>query len=188
MANKMTVALTRKQYEEIIRTMHEGGAGFRKNPRIATALVLEANLGLRIEDILELRLKDIIRDGSRYRLDIHEQKTGKKRTFTVPAEIYMYIENYCLKNKVRPQDRIFPIKERGIQKYLQKVADYLGYENIGTHSFRKYYATDIYNQNGHDIALVQILLQHTSAATTQRYINISPEKVEDAIRGHIDLI
>ena len=125
MPNKTTVALTRKPYEEIIKTMHEGGAGFRKNPWIATALVLAANLGLRIKDILELRLKDIIRDGSRYRLDIHEHKTGKKRTFTVPAEIYMYIENYCLKNKVRSQDRIFPIKERGIQKYLQIMKAYV---------------------------------------------------------------
>ena len=63
-----------EQYEKIIKTMHEGGAGFRKNHRIATALVLEANLGLRIEDILELCPKDIVKDGNRYRLDIHEQK------------------------------------------------------------------------------------------------------------------
>ncbi len=188
MANKMTVALTKEQYEEIIKTMLEGGSGFRPNQRIATALVLEANLGLRIEDILELRLKDIIKDGSRYRLDIYENKTGKKRTFTVPYEIYLYIENYCMKNGLSPAEKIFPIQERGIQKYLQKVSDYLGYENIGTHSFRKFYATDIYNSNNHNIALVQKLLQHSSASTTQRYINISEKQVEDAIMGHINLI
>ena len=188
MANKMTVALTDGQYEEIIKTMLKGGAGFRKNPRIATALVLEANLGIRIEDILKLRLMDIVEDGSRYRLDITEKKTKKKRTFTVPGEIYVYIENYCLKNTIDRADVIFPVKERNVQKYLKKVADYLGYENIGTHSFRKFYATDIYNKNNHDIALVQKLLQHGSAATTQRYINISEEKVENAIKGHIHLI
>lgn len=38
MANKTTVALTREQYEEIIQTMRSGGAGFRANNRIATAL------------------------------------------------------------------------------------------------------------------------------------------------------
>lgn len=188
MPNKMTVALTDGQYEEIIKTMLKGGAGFRKNPRIASALVLEANLGIRIEDILRLHLKDIVKDGSRYRLDITEKKTRKKRTFTVPLEIYLYIENYCLKNGIHADDVIFPVKERNVQKYLKKVSDYLGYENIGTHSFRKYYATDIYNKNSHDIALVQRLLQHGSAATTQRYINISEEKVENAIKGHIHLI
>ena len=188
MANKTTVSLTKEQYENIINTMHTGGAGFRPNQRIATALVLEANLGIRIEDILDLHLRDIVKDGARYRLDIIEQKTNKKRTFTVPFEIYQYIENYCLKNGIAENDLIFPVKERNVQKYLQKVCDYLSYDNIGTHSFRKYYATDIYNKNGFDIALVQKLLQHSSAATTQRYINISEAKVEDAIQSHINLI
>lgn len=188
MANKTTVALTREQYENIINTMYNGGAGFRSNARIATALVLEANLGLRIEDILALHLRDIIRDGTRYRLDIIEEKTKKKRTFTVPFEIYQYIENYCYRNGIADTDLIFPVKERNVQKYLQKVCDYLAYDNIGTHSFRKYYATDIYNKNGYDIALVQKLLQHSSAATTQRYINISEAKVEDAIQSHINLL
>lgn len=188
MANKTTVALTAEQYEEIINTMISGGAGFRPNSRIATALVLEANLGLRIEDILKLRLDDIIRDGMRYRLHIVERKSQKKRTFTVPFQIYQYIENYCLKNNIANDDIIFPITERTVQKYLQKVTDYLGYENIGTHSFRKYYATDIYNSNGHDIVLVQSLLQHSSAAITQRYIGITSERMENAIQEHIHLI
>lgn len=184
----MTVALTKNQYEEIINTMLSGGAGFRPNSRIATALVLQANLGLRIEDTLSLHLKDIIRDGSRYRLDITEEKTDKKRTFTVPFPIYQYIENYCLKNKIAQDALIFPFSERNVQKYLKKVVDYIGYENIGTHSFRKFYATDIYNNNQHDIVLVQNLLQHSSASTTQRYIGITPEKIENAIQGHIHLI
>ena len=47
-----------------------GDKEFRGNNRIATALVIQANLGLRIGDILNLRLQDIIRDGDRYRLNI----------------------------------------------------------------------------------------------------------------------
>ena len=39
-----------------------------------------------------------------------------------------------------------------------------GYTRINAHSFRKWYATEIYNNNGCDIALVQRLLQHSSAA------------------------
>lgn len=188
MANKTTVALNEKQYEEIINTMLQGGAGFRPNPRIATALVLEANLGLRIDDILSMTLNDIIRDGNRYRLDIIEQKTGRKRTFTVPIQIYTYIENYALKRNINSNERLFPISERTVQKYLKKVTDYLGIENIGTHSFRKFYATDIYMKNGKDIVLVQTLLQHSSAAITQKYIGLAPERVENAILQHINLI
>ena len=186
--NRKTIALTTDQYKEIIQTMKEGFCGCRPNERIATALVLEGNLGLRISDILKLRLCDIVMDGDRYRLEIVEQKTGKSRVFTVPLVIQQYIENYCLRNGIRREERIFPITERAVQKQLKIVCDYLGYEGISTHSFRKWYATEIYKSNGCDIALVQRLLQHSSAATTQRYIGIEPQRIEEAIQGHTRLL
>lgn len=186
--NKKTKALTTEQYKEIIQTMKEGFSGCRPNERIATALVLEGNLGLRISDIVKLRPCDIVRDGDRFRLEIVEQKTGKRRVFTVPLVIAQYIENYCLRNGVRPADRIFPITERAVQKQLAIVCDYLGFDEISTHSFRKWYATEIYKANGYDIALVQRLLQHSSAAVTQRYIGIEPQRIEAAIQGHAQLL
>ena len=182
--NKKTVALTHEQFTEIIQTMQNGFLNHEPNRRIATALVVEANLGIRISDIArKLTLSNIIRDGGRYRLDIIEQKTKKKRTFTVPVELYIYLQSYCLENKIAPDEVIFPISERAIQKHLALVCDYLGpdYGNISTHSFRKYFATSIYNNNGKDIALVQRLLQHSSPATTQRYIGIEPERIEKAL-------
>ena len=186
--NKKTIALTTEQYRDIIATMREGFCGCRPNERIATALVLEGNLGLRISDILRLRPCDIVMDGDRYRLEIVEQKTGKNRIFTVPLVIQQYIENYCLRNSIQRTDRIFPITERAVQKQLAIVCDYLGYEGVSTHSFRKWYATEIYMNNGYDIALVQRLLQHSSAAVTQRYIGIEPQRIERAIEGHAKLI
>ena len=186
--NKKTTALTTAQYKEIIQTMKDGACGFRGNERIATALVLEGNLGLRISDILLLRPCDILLDGDRYRLEIVEQKTGKRRVFTVPLVIQQYIENYCLRNGIGREERIFPLTERAVQKQLKLVCDHLGYEGISTHSFRKWYATEIYKANGCDIALVQRLLQHTSASTTQRYIGIEPQRIEDAIAGHAQLL
>ena len=186
--NKKTKALTTAQYKEIIQAMKAGFCGCRPNERIATALVLEGNLGLRISDIVKLRLCDIVLDGDRYRLEIVEQKTGKSRVFTVPLVIQQYIENYCLRNGLRRDERIFPLTERAIQKQLKIVCDYLGFEGISTHSFRKWYATEIYKNSGYDIALVQRLLQHSSAATTQRYIGIEPQRIEKAIEQHARLI
>lgn len=188
MANKNTVALTLEQYKEIINTMRSGGAGFRPNDRIANCLVLEANLGLRIEDILSLHLCDIVKDGANYRLDIIEHKTKKKRTFIVPLQVYQFIYMYCVENNIVKTDIIFPITERAVQKHLKKVVDYLGYENIGTHSFRKFYASDVYEENNHDIELVRDLLQHSSTATTQRYIKRSTKQIEDAIQKHVYIV
>ena len=185
--NKCTVALTTDQYKEIISAMKKGFTGSRPNEPIATALMLEANLGLRISDVLRLRLSDIVKDGECYRLAMIEQKTGKARTFTVPLALYQFIRCYCLDHAIPPEHRIFPLTERTVQRHLQQVCDYLGYAGIGTHSFRKYYATEIYKNNGYNIALVQQLLQHSSTAVTQRYIGIQQQEVEKAIENHLIL-
>lgn len=190
--NKKTVALTEEQYKSIIGTIHSGfvcadGHIVKPNRRIATALSLEANLGLRISDILQLRLSKVIHDGNRYRLNIIEQKTKKKREFTVPIEIYSFIQNYALENNINPAAKLFDISERTVQNHLQLVCEYLGYENISTHSFRKYFATSIYVNNNYNIELVRVLLQHSSVSTTQRYIGLQSKDIENALQNHINL-
>lgn len=184
MANKKTRALTIEEYNQIIDAMREGFAGCRPNNRIATALVIEANLGIRISDILNLRLRDIIKESGRYRLDIVEQKTKKNRNFTVPFEIYQYIKIYCLENGIKDNEVIFPITERAVQKQLKIVTDWLDLDNISTHSFRKFFATQVYQNNDYNIVLVQQLLQHSSPAVTQRYIGVSTKDIETALGKH----
>ena len=136
----------------------------------------------------KLRLQDIVLDGARYRLDIVEEKTQKKRGFTVPQPIYQYLRVYCMDHGIASGEVIFPVTERAVQKYLAKVTEELGYSSIGTHSFRKFFATEIYLNNNYNIVLVQQLLQHSSAAITQRYIGISSKEIEDALAGHIELL
>lgn len=191
--NKKTVALMEEQYKSIIKTIRSGficadGHIVKPNNRIATALVLEANLGLRISDVLQLRLSAIIHDGNRYRLDIVEQKTKKKREFTVPIEIYSYIQNYVLENNINPAAKLFDISERTVQNHLQLVCNHLGLDHVSTHSFRKLFASSIYMNNGYNIELVRVLLQHSSAATTQRYIGLQRREIEEALQKHIKLL
>jgi integrase len=192
MANKRTRALTEEEFSLIIQTIRQGfvtadGKKIKPNIRIQTALTLQANLGLRIGDIVNLKLSDIIKDGNRYRLDIVEQKTGKKREFTVPTEIYTYLQSYALENNIRPKQRLFEITVRQVQKHLQIVAKYLGLENIGTHSARKFFSVSVYNNNGFNVELVRQLLQHSTTAVTQKYLSVSPKLVEDALQKHIKL-
>ena len=191
--NKKTRALTTEEYKLIISTIRQGytsieGRRVKGNNRLATLLVIQSNLGLRISDILKLRLSDIVRDGERYRLNIVEQKTSKERTFTVPNEIYNYIKIYTLENNIKSNATIFPISERAIQKQLKIVSEYLNLDNISTHSFRKYFATQIYINNNYNIALVKELLQHSSVAITQKYIGISSKEIEEALNKHIQLL
>lgn len=135
-----------------------------------------------------MRLNCIIKDGERYRLNIVEQKTGKTRTFTIPIELYQYINQYCIDNSIKSNEIIFSITERAIQKHLKKCCDYLELDNISTHSFRKFYATNIYINNNYNVKLVQELLQHSSIVTTQKYLGINQKDLEEAIQKNLNLL
>ena len=182
--NVKTLTLTVDQYHDIIDTLKTGFSGSLPSKHIAMMLVIEANIGLRIGDILKLKLSDIVRDGDRYRLNIKEQKTKKERFFTVLTEAYQHLKIYCLENNIDPNEQIFKVKERVVQKKVKQVCDYLGYSGISTHSFRKFFATQIYIDNDYNIALVQQILQHSTPAVTQKYIGIQPEQVESALKKH----
>lgn len=196
--NKKTLALTDELYFKIIEAMREGNftykddkgveREFQPNNRIATALNIEANLGLRIGDVLKLRISDIVRDGTRYRLDIVEEKTKKRREFTVPIEVYSYMQEYVYTNNIKPTAKLFDITVRAVQKQLKIVCDHLKIKGVSTHSFRKYFATNIYINNNYNIELVRKILQHSSTAVTQRYIGIQQKDVELALQKNIKLI
>ena len=192
MANKKTRAINKQEFEKIISTIKTGftlhnGDNIRPNHRVATALTLQANLGLRVGDIVHLSLADIIFEGGRYHLDIVEQKTGKARTFTVPAEVYIYLQDYALKNGLRPTQKLFPLTVRAVQLHLQKVCKYLNITGVSTHSFRKFFAVSIYMENDYNVELVRQLLQHSSVAVTQHYLIVEPKIVEQALQKHIVL-
>lgn len=193
MANIKTRAVTEQEFKDIITTIRTGfilpsGQRVRSNEKIATALVLEANLGMRISDILKLRAKDIVFEGGRYHLQVLEQKTKKWRTFTVPIDIYTYIINYQAERGLKATQPLFDISSRAVQKHLTLVCEYLGLKgNISSHSFRKFYAQKIFDNNNQNIELVRELLQHSSIAISQHYIGVDSKTVESAIQNHIYL-
>lgn len=192
MANFKTRALDRKEFELLINTIRQGftmkdGKVVRPSERIATALVLEAQIGIRIGDITKLKLSDFIYENGRYHLDITEGKTNKPRTFMVPTEVYIYLSNYALKHGLKPNMRLFPIGVRAIQNTLHLACEYLGLSGVSTHSFRKMFANSIYLENDRDVVLVKELLQHSSLNVTQHYLSVDSKRIEQALQKHIIL-
>ena len=190
--NKRTRAINEETFVLIISTIRQGfcyeGVRHKPNDRIANILVLEYNLGLRISDVLNLTMNSFVKGGDRYRLDIYEQKTGKFRNFTVPYEVYQFIRDYAYRNGICMTARLFPITERAVLKHLKLTADFLGLEGVGSHSFRKGFATNIYVNNEYNIELVRELLQHSSVIITQRYLGMGSKELERAINENVKLL
>lgn len=187
--SKKTRALNKEEYRLIIDCIKKGfdmpgGTAVKANPRIAMALQCEALLGLRISDILRLRLDQFIADGSNYFVEVKEQKTGKTKKCFVPLELYCTIRQYADEWSIGLHQPLFDITPRSVQRHLGKVCSYLGLTQVSTHSFRKYYATDIYKRSGSNIDLVRQLLNHSDCKTTQRYIRVDPQELSKAVAEH----
>ena len=187
-----TLAVNQDSYNRIIDTIKNGYTGkdgikHRPAPNMACCLVIQANLGCRIGDILHLSLSSLVRDGDHYRLDIVEQKTGKARRHQVPEPVYNYIRDYCAENRINPERRIFQFSERAVQKALKAVTEYLDIPQTSTHSFRKFARQQIYSNSGYDIEATREFYQHDSVTTTQTYIACSSERLTQAINKSINL-
>lgn len=185
--NKKCVALNQDEYQRCIELLRNGfmleDVLVKPNERIATIEVLQATLGLRLGDILKLKLSSFIRDGDRYRLDIREEKTGKIRNFTVPNEVYSFVQDYCIEGGISKDAKLFDISKRQVERHLNKVfmKMELPLRSYGSHSFRKLFATQVYIDSEYNAELVRVLLQHSSLNTTQRYLSIGSKQIEDAL-------
>lgn len=177
------------EYKKIIELLNNGFTyiegdkekSFRPNHQIAIALTLQANLGLRIGDVLELKVSSFKGD----KLEIREDKTDKLQYRAINPSITNLVKDYAIDNNLGKQDKLFSIGVRVVQKQLKIICNYLELENISTHSFRKMYATLQYEANNHNLELIKELLNHSSIATTQRYIRVSQEAINKASSSFI---
>lgn len=183
--NYQTRPLTVEEYKNVMLHINQGFTDsnkvlFKPNNKLALALYLQANTGLRISDILNLRVNSF--KGSK--MEIKEKKTGKLQWREVNQDIVNAVLEFALDKGLKGDNLLFSrFSSRAVNKHLKRVTDYIGLTNISTHSFRKLYATMQYNNNDKDLYLVKELLNHSSISTTQRYIRTSQEQINKASKS-----
>ena len=183
-----SIPLTEKQHIEIMKAMNETTVFYKRNPQVIAILITESSTGLRLGDVLSIKLSLIRASEKGYRLKIKEKKTGKERDVPIPAELYAYLTEYAISNGRKRDQTIFTLTPRAVTKYIKKVTDYLGLENVSSHSWRKMYALQIYEKTGNDIVAVQQALLHSSLVVTQRYLNRRSEKLENVLQNHCSIV
>lgn len=154
---------------------------FRPNKQLAMTFILQANLGLRISDVLKLKPSTFKND----KLEVIEKKTGKLQYRTINRNLKELIYEYALENNIKSNDYLIQVKVRAIQKQLAIIANYLNLTNISSHSFRKLFGVTVYNQTNGNIELLKELFNHSNISTTQRYIKVSQKQI-DEVSSSID--
>lgn len=154
---------------------------FRPNKQLAITFILQANLGLRISDVLKLKPSTFKND----KLEVIEKKTGKLQYRTINRNLKELIYEYALENNIKSNDYLIQVKVRAIQKQLAIISNHLNLTNISSHSFRKLFGVTVYNKTNGNIELLKELFNHSNISTTQRYIKVSQKQI-DEISSSID--
>lgn len=138
--------------------------------------------GLRISDILKLRVRDVKDKKS---LTLREKKTGKNKVISINPILKRTLNGYCIDK----EDTEYLIKSRNgknepisrVQAYkiIKEVGESFGIENLGTHSLRKTFGYHYYKKTK-DIGLLQKIFNHSSPAVTLRYIGIEQDYMDKA--------
>ncbi len=141
--------------------------------------------GLRISDILRLRVRDIKNKDT---ISIREIKTKKQKMFTInpilKKEIKAYCENrdpneYLIKSR---KGKNKPLNREMAYRILNEVGDLYGLPYLGTHTMRKTFGYHHYCQFK-DVVLLQNIFNHSSPTITLRYIGYEQEKIDKSIKN-----
>lgn len=146
--------------------------------------VLGINTGLRISDLLTLKVGDVKYTSH---IIINEQKTGKLKRFKINSELQHHISDFTISKDAaeylfksrRGNDRIHRVQA---WKILNAAAGEVGLNEIGTHTLRKTFGYHFY-QKYKDVAVLQQIFNHSSPAVTMRYIGINQDIMDEAVDG-----
>ncbi|MDM8213789.1 tyrosine-type recombinase/integrase [Enterococcus hirae] len=139
------------------------------------------NNGLRMSDIVRLKVKDI-----KYELHpvISEQKTGKKKRLYLD-NLQPLIQKYL--KGMEDDEWLFPSRQQGghlqvntVYKLYQAIAEEMGRSDIGTHTLRKTFGYHYYRKT-HDIATLMVIFNHSSEKVTKRYIGVTEDEISSSL-------
>jgi integrase len=153
--------------------------------------VLGCNTAFRISDLLKFKFSDLYDPEGKpikYLYSFKEQKTDKNKSLPIPKIVDQLLREFIAAcPDWQPQDLIFSgrkgsgaISRQHAHRILSAAAAAVGITDpIGTHTLRKSFAYHLYKDTG-NLALVQKILNHASAADTLRYIGIDQEEMDAA--------
>ena len=154
-----------------------------------TLLKLSYGMGLRVSEIINLKIKDI---DSKQMLVLLERAKGKKdRYVNLPESILFQLRTYF--KEYKPKEYLFEGQYGG--QYSVRSAQQVFKaallkskinKNVGIHSLRHSFATHLL-ENGTDVRFIQELLGHNDIKTTLLYTQVSDTSIRKIV-SPLDLI
>ncbi|HUP51734.1 MAG TPA: site-specific tyrosine recombinase/integron integrase [Longimicrobiales bacterium] len=159
-----------------------------RNPKHRALLMLLYSAGLRVGEVVRLRPSDL--DVERGLLRVRKGK-GRKDRYTLLAKraleaVRIYLAAFPTESWLFPSttpDR--HLATRSVQRVVKRAAQAAGIaKEVTTHTLRHSFATHLL-EGGTNLRVIQELLGHQSARTTQIYTHVSKSALE-SVRSPLD--
>ena len=146
--------------------------------------------GLRVGEIIQLRLSDIILDERKGSVIVREGKGTKRREIPLNVKARKAMLDYL---QVRPEiesnylflgQRNEGIKSKTVQRSVTRFTDPIGLRDVTPHTLRHTFAKSLID-SGVSFEKVATLLGHSNLNTTRIYTTPGIQDLEDAI-GELD--
>jgi len=144
------------------------------------------NSGLRISDILSLNVSDV---KNKNYICVTEKKTGKYKKLPINSKLKNLIEKYA-KNKNEDS----PLFKTAVGNRMNRILAYMIINDVcnvaglniqaGTHTMRKTFGYHHYKKFK-DVAMLQMIFNHSSPQITLRYIGISQDEIDKSYKNFI---
>jgi integrase/recombinase XerD len=170
---KLPVVLSKNEVNKIIEVI--------KNPKHKLLISISYGSGLRVSEVVSLKIKDISLD--ELVIHISQGKNNKDRITVLSKNLRHDIQNLMV-NKNNNEylfisERGNKLTTRSAQKVFSQALKKVGINKKATfHSLRHSFATHLL-ENGVDIRYVQELLGHSNIRTTQRYTKVTNPKLKN---------
>lgn len=158
-----------------------------ENIKHKAILMLAYSAGLRLSELVNVRIKDI--DSKRMQVRVEQAKGKKDRYSVLSVKLLEILREYF--KKYKPKEYLFEgvsggmYSARSIQSIMQDSTLKAGIKkSVSVHTLRHSFATHLL-ENGTDLRYIQNLLGHESSKTTEVYTHITT-KGFDQIKSPLD--
>lgn len=170
---------------DVIRQVLRAASDMGKKPYLL--MTIGFNTGLRISDILRLRVCDIRAEA----ITLTEKKTGKRQRIEMnPVALAdaRRVTAECAENEL-----LFPSPQTGrLGQPIDYTTAYLWVNRacraagikgpVGCHTMRKTFGYHFYKTSGGDVALLMGRFKHANQVETLRYIGVDEERINNVAK------
>ncbi len=192
----MTLAQVRQLKTVARRAAEEGRKRGRTGPvRDWMILHIALDAGLRVSEITDLQVGDLLLESSHAAIIVRNGKGGRERGVDIGRPLQEHLEEYLrwkglVGEETTPDALLFPSPQGG---KLTRQAVYLMFKRLGRqadlperfsiHSCRHTYASMLYRSSRFNLRLVQKQLGHASIRTTQIYADVLSQDAWEAVNS-----